>query len=64
MCRTQQQYWPMPEDLPFDDNKFDVITCCYGYMFCEDKLKALQESYRVLKTGGMLVAPHGIIWTS
>ena len=44
------------EDLPYGDNEFDVVTCCYGYMFCEDKAKALQESYRVLKPGGMLVA--------
>ena len=34
----------------------DIVTCCYGYMFPADKDKALEESYRVLKPGGSLVA--------
>jgi SAM-dependent methyltransferase len=42
----------------FDDNTFDMITVCYGYMFCEDKQKACNESYRVLKPGGTLVATY------
>jgi SAM-dependent methyltransferase len=44
------------ENLQYGDNEFDVVSCCYGYMFCEDKAKALRESYRVLKPGGVLVA--------
>eukprot|EP00930_Biecheleria_cincta_P044928 TRINITY_DN30957_c0_g1_i2.p1 TRINITY_DN30957_c0_g1~~TRINITY_DN30957_c0_g1_i2.p1 ORF type:complete len:273 (+),score=44.60 TRINITY_DN30957_c0_g1_i2:48-866(+) len=40
----------------FDDSSVDVVTCCYGYMFPVDKPKALKETYRVLKPGGLLVA--------
>eukprot|EP00600_Ochromonadales_sp_CCMP1393_P002558 CAMPEP_0174981726 /NCGR_PEP_ID=MMETSP0004_2-20121128/16059_1 /TAXON_ID=420556 /ORGANISM="Ochromonas sp., Strain CCMP1393" /LENGTH=272 /DNA_ID=CAMNT_0016233521 /DNA_START=76 /DNA_END=894 /DNA_ORIENTATION=- len=39
----------------FSDNSVDVVTCCYGYMFPPDKEKALAETYRVLKPGGLLV---------
>ena len=42
----------------FEDNTFDVITVCYGYMFCEDKQRAFNESYRVLKPGGTLIATY------
>jgi len=45
------------EDLSqFPDNTFDVVTCCYGYMFSEDKVLALSETLRVLKPGGSLIA--------
>ena len=40
----------------FSDNQFDIVTCCYGYMFAEDKVKALSETFRVLKPGGSLIA--------
>lgn len=40
----------------FDEASFDVVTCCYGFMFPSDIPQAVQESYRVLKPGGMLVA--------
>ena len=40
----------------FEDNTFDIVTCCYGFMFPQDKDQALRESYRVLKPGGKLVA--------
>ena len=36
----------------FADNSIDVVTCCYGYMFPEDKEKALKETLRVLKPNG------------
>jgi ubiquinone/menaquinone biosynthesis C-methylase UbiE len=42
----------------FKDNTFDVITCCYGFMFCENKQKAYDEAYRVLKPGGYILSSH------
>jgi len=42
--------------LKYEDNSFDAVTCCYGYMFPSDKMLALQETLRVLKPGGILVA--------
>jgi len=42
----------------FEDSSVDTVTCCYGYMFPEDKLKALKETHRVLKPGGTLVATY------
>ena len=40
----------------YADDSFDCVTCCYGYMFPSDKDKALCETIRVLKPGGLLVA--------
>jgi len=37
-------------------DSMDVVTCCYGYMFPENKLAALAESFRVLKPNGTLIA--------
>jgi len=42
----------------FADNSFDVVTSCYGYMFVDDKQKAIDETCRVLKPGGTLVATY------
>ena len=50
--------WADAQDLnAFTDNSFDVVTCCYGYMFPEDKYKALQETLRVLKPNGKITLP-------
>src|SRR6187455_286277 len=40
------------QQLPFSDNNFDLVICCFGYMFVPDKSKAFAEAYRVLKPGG------------
>ncbi|KAA8490946.1 Ubiquinone/menaquinone biosynthesis C-methyltransferase UbiE [Porphyridium purpureum] len=42
----------------FADNSFDVVTCCYGFMFCPDKQRAFTEVGRVLKPGGTLVTTY------
>jgi SAM-dependent methyltransferase len=42
--------------VDFHNGEFDVVTCSYGYMFPSDKEKALQETFRVLKPGGILVS--------
>lgn len=45
------------EDLTqFPDNHFDLVTCCYGFMFPPNKEAAVSEAHRVLKPGGSLVA--------
>ncbi|WP_298536132.1 class I SAM-dependent methyltransferase [uncultured Algibacter sp.] len=40
-------------NLPFEDNEFDVILCNHVLEHIPDDSKAMQELYRVLKTGGM-----------
>ncbi|QFI68703.1 class I SAM-dependent methyltransferase [Sinorhizobium alkalisoli] len=42
------------EALPFPDNGFDVVVSQFGFMFFEDKSKALAEMMRVLRPGGRL----------
>ena len=43
------------QELPFEDNRFDLIVCCFAYMFVENKSKAFAEAFRVLKPGGMFL---------
>ncbi|MBC05879.1 methyltransferase domain-containing protein [Thalassospira sp.] len=43
------------EKLPFDDQSFDVVSCRFGVMFCDDHDKALREAFRVLRPGGKAV---------
>ncbi|XP_062890195.1 2-methoxy-6-polyprenyl-1,4-benzoquinol methylase, mitochondrial [Mobula hypostoma] len=40
------------EELPFDDDKFDVYTIAFGIRNCTHIDHVLQEAYRVLKPGG------------
>ncbi|MBT3989719.1 MAG: class I SAM-dependent methyltransferase [Rhodospirillaceae bacterium] len=40
------------EDLPFEDNTFDAVTCRFGLMHASDPLTGLKEANRVLKSGG------------
>jgi len=42
------------ENLPFEDNMFDVITIAYGYRNISNQKKALSEFNRVLKSNGTL----------
>jgi SAM-dependent methyltransferase len=42
------------EELPFDDESFDAVTCQFGLMFFEDRDAALQHMRRVLRPGGRL----------
>lgn len=41
--------------LPFEDEKFDIVTAVETYYFWPDKLNDLKEIRRVLKKGGTLV---------
>jgi len=38
--------------LPFNDNSFDIAISQAMLILVEDKIKAIQEAYRVLKNGG------------
>lgn len=40
------------EELPFDDDKFDVYTIAFGIRNVTHIDRALQEAHRVLKPGG------------
>lgn len=43
------------EDLPFEDNRFDVVTVAFGVRNFENLKKGLNEIFRVLKPGGKLI---------
>ncbi len=47
------------QDLPFDDQSFDLIVCQFGVMFYPDKLAANREAFRVLRPGGRYLL---VIW--
>ncbi len=42
------------ESLPFVDGRFDAVVSQFGFMFFEDKPRALAEMLRVLRPGGRL----------
>lgn len=43
------------EEIPFEDQTFDLVTIGFGLRNVTDKLKALKEMRRVLKPGGRLL---------
>lgn len=43
------------ENLPFEENKFDAVTVAFGVRNFEHLERGLQEIYRVLRPGGMVV---------
>lgn len=43
------------QDLPFEDESFDLVLCLFGAMFFPDKVQANREARRVLRTGGHYV---------
>lgn len=40
------------ENIPFEDNTFDLVTIAFGLRNVTNKEKALSEMFRVLKVGG------------
>jgi SAM-dependent methyltransferase len=44
------------QQLPFEDESFDVVLCQFGFMFLPDKVQGFREARRVLKDGGVLLA--------
>lgn len=43
------------EELPFDDNEFDLVTMAFGLRNVTDKDKALRSIFRTIKPGGKLM---------
>lgn len=44
----------LAETLPFSDGAFDAVVSQFGLMFFEDRVAALKEMWRVLRSGGRL----------
>lgn len=44
------------EELDFENNFFDHVTCSFTLCSVNDQRKAIQEIYRVLKPGGTFIA--------
>lgn len=42
-------------ELPFEDNRYDVILCNHVLEHIPDDTKAMQELFRILKPGGMAI---------
>ena len=55
-------------EIPYEDNRFDLVVCQFGLMLVEQKQKALSELLRVLKEDGKLIfnvwgkLEHNKIW--
>ena len=43
------------EDLPFYENSFDNVLCCFVWRNISETEKAMKEIYRVLKSGGKFI---------
>ena len=55
------------QDIPYEDESFDVITMSYGIRNMPERDRALGEMFRVLKPGGSLVClefstPPNAVW--
>ncbi|MBW4646114.1 MAG: bifunctional 2-polyprenyl-6-hydroxyphenol methylase/3-demethylubiquinol 3-O-methyltransferase UbiG [Goleter apudmare HA4340-LM2] len=48
-------YWGIAEELPFDNNKFDVVLCFDVLEHVGDWKKVIFESFRVLKPEGLFL---------
>lgn len=43
------------DEIPFEDNTFNIITCSQSFHHYPDTDKAMQEAKRVLKSGGLYI---------
>lgn len=49
------------EEMPFEDDSFDVALCSQGLQYVTDREKVFAEIKRVLKPGGLF---HASVWSS
>lgn len=40
---------------PFEDSKFDIVTCIHVLEHLNDVIKTVEEIHRILKSGGLLI---------
>nr|WP_253221996.1 class I SAM-dependent methyltransferase [Streptococcus suis] len=52
----------MTQAFPFEDESFDIIFCPVSNVYIEDLETMWQESYRVLKKGGLLMVGYMNPW--
>ena len=52
----------MAEDLPFDDNEFDIVTLIHTLEFLDDPLPALREAGRVAKEKVFIGVMNSLSW--
>src|SRR4030042_613011 len=52
----------MAEDLPFDDNEFDLALLINSLEFLDDPLEALREAGRVAKKGVLICVMNSLSW--
>ena len=43
------------DEIPFEDNTFNIVTCSQSFHHYPNTDKAMQEARRVLKTGGLYI---------
>ncbi len=55
LCGKTAVYQASVDELPFEDNIFNLVTAVETYYFWPDKLAGLQEIYRTLKSGGKIL---------
>jgi SAM-dependent methyltransferase len=55
--RVPRAQWQQADaqDLPFDDERFDLVVCQFGVMFFPDKPSAFREARRVLTPEGSML---------
>ena len=48
------------EELPFEDDRFDIVTTSFGAMFAPRPQRAAAEMFRVVKPGGRVVMTNWV----
>ncbi len=53
-CKIQFLPLNFNQRFPFDDNQFDLVSCCFAIYYSTDIPFTIREMHRVLKPGGRL----------